>query len=191
LDEKKDDPAFITKFDRLVPKEVEKIDDMITHLLEFSKPADYRVMEDVDIKESLEEVLEILEAEMVLNDVVLEEHIDNIPMVRGNKKYMQEILFNLIQNATHAMCAKGRIIITAENSDKYVDVKIADTGCGISPENIDQIFEPFFTTKMSAQGVGLGLYVIRQLMTRMGGSIAVQSEMGKGTMFCLKFGRAL
>ena len=190
LKERKDDPRFIEKFEHLVPKEVAKINDMITHLLEFSKPADYKVVEDVNIKESLKEVLEILGAEMVLNDIVLEEHVDNLAPVRGNKKYVQEALFNLIQNAIHAIERRGRIAISAEDAGRYVDVKIFDTGCGIAPENIAHIFKPFFTTKMNAKGVGLGLYVIKQLMLRMSGDIAVESVAGRGTTFSLRFIKA-
>jgi len=190
LKERKDDPRFIAKFKQLVPKEVEKINDMITHLLEFSKPADYKVMESVGIKDSLRGVLEILEAEMVLSDIVLEEHINDGAPVWGNRKYIQEILFNLVQNAIHAIERRGKITISTKDAGRYIDVCIADTGCGIAPENIAHLFEPFFTTKMNAKGVGLGLYVIKQLMLRMNGNIVVESEVGKGTTFCLRFMKA-
>jgi signal transduction histidine kinase len=191
LKEKKDDPEFIAKFEKLVPKEVEKINSMITHLLEFSKPADYRSMQAVDLKEPLEEVLEILQAEMALNDILLKDSIRHVSSISGNKKYVQEIMFNLIQNAVHAIGRRGTITITAEDYPGNVELKVSDTGCGISAENLQHIFEPFFTTKMDSEGVGLGLYVIKQLMLRMGGNISVESKMGEGTTFSLKFSKAV
>jgi signal transduction histidine kinase len=191
LKEKKDDPEFIAKFEKLVPKEVEKINSMITHLLEFSKPADYRSMQAVDLKEPLEEVLEILQAEMALNDILLKDSIRHVSSISGNKKYVQEIMFNLIQNAVHAIGRRGTITITAEDYPGNVELKVSDTGCGISAENLQHIFEPFFTTKMDSEGVGLGLYVIKQLMLRMGGNISVESKMGEGTTFSLKFIKAV
>jgi len=190
LKERKDDPWFIEKFQQLVPKEIDKINDMITHLLEFSKPADYKAIESVGLREALKDVLRISGAEMVLNDILLEERMGNVPAVSGNKKYIQEILFNLIQNAIHAVGRRGRIVIEAEDIGKYVEITVKDTGCGISEENIKHIFEPFFTTKIDSKGVGLGLYIIKQLMMRMGGNISVDSKVGEGTTFYLRFNKA-
>lgn len=190
LKERKDDPRFIEKFEQLVPKEVEKINDMITHLLEFSKPADYKSVEPVDLREPLNGVLEILEAEMTLSDIILKEHIEMVPRICGNKKYIQEILFNIIQNAIHAIGRRGTISVESEDVGRYVEVRVTDTGCGIAEEHVQHIFEPFFTTKIDSEGVGLGLYVIKQLMLRMGGNISVKSIAGKGTTFYLSFIKA-
>jgi len=190
LKERKDDPRFIEKFEQLVPKEIEKINDMITHLLEFSKPADYKSVEPVDLREPLNGVLEILEAEMTLSDIILKERIEMVPRIYGNKKYIQEVLFNVIQNAIHAIGRRGTISVESEDVGKHIEVRVTDTGCGIAEEYVQHIFEPFFTTKIDSEGVGLGLYVIKQLMLRMGGNISVKSTMGKGTTFYLSFIKA-
>ena len=187
LKERKDDPDFVEKFERIVPREVDKINHMIMHLLEFSRPADYRSMESVDIKDALKDVLDILGNEMAMNDIVLEENINKIPPVCGNKKYIQEVLFNLVQNAIHAIGKKGKVAIAARDDGDSVCLRIRDTGCGMAPESIKHIFEPFFTTKLNEKGVGLGLYVIKQLMLRMGGNISVESEPGAGATFTLNF----
>jgi signal transduction histidine kinase len=187
LKEKKDDPQFIAKFEKLVPKEVEKINHMIVHLLEFSRPADYKNMEEVDLKSAVDDALDLLENQMALNDIVLKEDIGDIPQVSGNQKYIQEILFNLINNSIHAIGRRGTITIEARESGSDVALRVKDTGCGIPEDQIEQIFEPFFTTKMDSKGVGLGLYVIKQLMTRMDGKISVESVVGEGTTFTLEF----
>ena len=187
LDEKRNDPEFMAKFERLVPKEVDKINHMITSLLEFSKPAEGGEGEKVDINSALAEVAGILGNEMVLNDIVFDNKIVNIPQVLGNKKHIQEILFNIIENAIHAIGRRGRISVTAESGQSFVTVSIEDNGQGIPEENLKNIFEPFFTTKMNQKGVGLGLYVIKQLMARMDGDIEVESKVAKGTVFKLRF----
>ena len=64
-----------------------------------------------------------------------------------------------------------------------IEITIADTGCGIPPENLDKLFDPFFTTKETGQGTGLGLSVSLGIVHRHGGNIRVQSEPGKGTRF--------
>jgi len=190
LKEKKDDPNFIEKFEKLVPKEVEKINHMITSLLEFSKPADGTIMEKVDVKAALKEVVDISGNEMILNDIILEDNISGIPQVYGNKKHIQEIFFNLIENAIHSIGRRGKIIISVEDTGSSVKIYIKDTGRGISEDNISHIFEPFFTTKMDSKGVGLGLYVIKQLIVRMEGGIEVKSEPAKGATFILRFKKA-
>ncbi len=187
LKEKKDDPSFIEKFERLVPKEVEKINHMITHLLEFSRPADSAAMEEVDLHEALKDTLEVLGHEMVLHDIVLKEEISALPPVWGNRKHLEEVLFNLLQNAIHAIGRRGTITVTAKERAGSVELAIRDTGCGIPQNVLPHIFEPFFTTKIDTKGVGLGLYVVKQLMVRMDGSVSVESEAGKGTTFRLVF----
>ncbi len=189
LKEKKDDPEFIAKFERLVPKEVEKINYMIEHLLEFSRPADYKVIEPVNLREETKEVIEILQNEMVVNDIMLDEHVRELPLVSANKKYVQEIVFNLLRNAIHAIGRGGKVSISAEDKGERVEMEVKDTGCGMSEEQMAHIFQPFYTTKMNQKGVGLGLYIIKQLMNRMGGQVSVESSKGCGTAFRLEFAK--
>src|SRR5207244_9023568 len=83
--------------------------------------------------------------------------------------------------------------ITAENGLKagdYVVVEVADTGVGISPENLQRIFDPFFTTKEVGKGTGLGLSMVYGFVKEMKGTIKVASEVGKGTTFSVLLPRA-
>ncbi|MCM8760847.1 MAG: HAMP domain-containing histidine kinase [Candidatus Omnitrophica bacterium] len=146
---------------------MDKINDISTHLLEFSKATDYKLMEAVDLKDPIKSVLDIAGAEMALNDILVDDATGGAPKVRWNKKYIEKILFNLVQNTIHAIGRKGRIKISAKDAGFYIELTARDTGCGISDENMNHAFEPFFTTKNGHSGVGLGLYIIKQLMTRM------------------------
>jgi two-component system NtrC family sensor kinase len=76
------------------------------------------------------------------------------------------------------------ISVSASSTDKKgVEISITDTGCGIPPENLDKLFEPFFTTKEVGKGTGLGLAVSYGIVERHGGTIRVQSEVGRGSTF--------
>ncbi|HEV2707824.1 MAG TPA: ATP-binding protein [Pyrinomonadaceae bacterium] len=109
--------------------------------------------------------------------------------IAANPSEMREVLVNLIFNALDAMPGGGRIEIHETVSGGYVDIEVRDTGCGIAPELRERIFEPFFTTK-GPQGSGLGLAVSYSIIRRHGGQIEVDSEVGCGTTFRVRFPRA-
>lgn len=105
---------------------------------------------------------------------------------------LQQVLFNLVLNARQAMLDQpGRLTLVAlATEDGRVRITVSDTGCGIKPENLEKIFESFYTTKghedpLDRRGIGLGLYVSRQLIEEQDGEIAVESEPGRGTTFTI------
>jgi two-component system, NtrC family, sensor kinase len=99
------------------------------------------------------------------------------------------VFLNIITNAIDAHDAKPygciRIKTRADQTNGGVTITFSDSGAGIAPENIEKIFEPFFTTKPVGKGTGLGLSICYSIMQRLGGHIAVQSEVGKGSEFTL------
>jgi signal transduction histidine kinase len=93
---------------------------------------------------------------------------------------------NLVVNAAQAIEGSGEITVTTGRvGDDSVQVSIADTGKGISPEGLRRLFEPFYTTKPVGEGTGLGLTLSREIVQRHRGQIEVNSELGKGTVFTL------
>jgi len=82
---------------------------------------------------------------------------------------------------------RGTVEIESCLEDHQVRVSIRDNGPGISEENIEKIFDPFFTTKGPDEGEGLGLHIVRKSVKKNGGDITVESQLGKGTVFNLKF----
>jgi signal transduction histidine kinase len=113
---------------------------------------------------------------------------DNIPPIYVDPKQVQQVFLNLILNALQAMRDGGTLTITSstveEGGQKWVRVRIADTGPGIPSQILGKIFTPFFTTK--AQGTGLGLAICYKLISQHGGNIFVDSEDGKGTVFTVE-----
>jgi PAS domain S-box-containing protein len=119
--------------------------------------------------------------------------------VRMEPSQVQQILLNLVLNARDAMPDGGQITLTTRNctdsgldSERivpWVELSVTDTGGGMDAETLDRAFEPFFTTKKPGRGNGLGLATARRLARQAGGSIAAESEPGKGTRVCVRLPR--
>lgn len=102
---------------------------------------------------------------------------------------LEQVFLNLVANAVDAMeeASERKISIKAEQEKDVVVVTLADTGTGIEPQILQQIWTPFFTTKDPGVGTGLGLSNVKSMLTGMGADIEVQSEVGKGSQFTIKF----
>jgi signal transduction histidine kinase len=98
---------------------------------------------------------------------------------------LQQAFTNILVNAAEAIGGPGTISLRSwyDGPHGMVAVSITDTGCGISPENLERVFEPFFTTKQEGHGTGLGLAIAYGIATRHDGTIKVESRPGKGTTF--------
>jgi two-component system NtrC family sensor kinase len=114
---------------------------------------------------------------------------ENLRPVLSDPSQLQQVFLNLITNAIDAHDGKpyGTIHIRteADDRDQRVKVTVADTGSGISKENLGKIFDPFFTTKPVGKGTGLGLAICYSTVQRLGGTISVKSELGQGTEFTI------
>jgi signal transduction histidine kinase len=96
------------------------------------------------------------------------------------------VFLNLVVNAGQAIEASGTITISTGAGGNEVWIRFEDTGCGIAKEHLNRIFEPFFTTKPVGQGTGLGLSVSYSIVSRHGGSIDIDSEVGCGSRFTIR-----
>lgn len=113
-------------------------------------------------------------------------HFGDIPLVVCRPQQISQVVMNLLVNAAHSICDKGVITLVTSLVNDSVEISVTDTGCGISPQNIEKIFEPFFTTKEVGKGTGLGLAISREIVRKHGGELLVESEVGKGTMFTFR-----
>ncbi len=102
---------------------------------------------------------------------------------------MRQVLINLLTNALHATGPGGTVLAELDWRDADVTICISDTGVGIPTENLEKIFEPFFTTKPPGQGTGLGLFLTRGIIKKLGGTITVDSQLGRGSRFILNLPR--
>jgi signal transduction histidine kinase/ActR/RegA family two-component response regulator len=117
--------------------------------------------------------------------VGLTTHLGDIPMVMGNPSELKEVLTNIVFNAVDAMPNGGKLTVTTQpQAEDWVEVRIADTGVGMTEEVKRRVFDPFFTTK-GVTNSGLGMSVSYGIIKRHGGEILIESELGKGTSFVI------
>lgn len=105
-----------------------------------------------------------------------------LPAVSLDQTRMEQVLVNLILNASHAMPDGGSLVICAARDGDWCALSITDTGTGIPPEVLPRVFEPFFTTKPSGRGTGLGLSLCKTIVDAHGGTIVLESGPGGGTV---------
>ncbi|MBN2374442.1 response regulator [bacterium] len=134
----------------------------------------------------IDRALKLLAYRIDMEDVTVTFHIEGeIPEIWMETSEIQQVCLNLLSNSLDALKDSGRkkIDIGIRRSVEFVEITIADTGCGISPENMQKIFDPFFTTKPVGQGTGLGLSVSRSIIEEHGGNISCESEPDIETRF--------
>lgn len=126
------------------------------------------------------------------NGVTLERGPCDVPRVHGNASRLVQLVTNLLHNAARAKRpdAPNTIRVAARTAGDDVILEVADTGTGMTPETKARVFEPFFTTGQATGGTGLGLTICRSIVERMGGSIAIDSEQGRGTTVTVTLRRA-
>ena len=112
--------------------------------------------------------------------------LGDIPLVVCRPQQISQVVMNLLVNAAHSISGKGLISLATTQVDESVEIRVTDTGCGISPENMEKIFEPFFTTKEAGKGTGLGLAISCDIVRKHGGELLVKSEVGIGTTFTVR-----
>ncbi len=137
---------------------------------------------EVDVHQCIESTLNIINNEIKYKATVVKT-LNASGTIRGLENQLNQVFTNLLVNASHAIKEKGQITVATRDVDDGIEIEIGDNGVGISEENMKRIFEPFFTTKPVGVGTGLGLSVSHDIVQKHHGSIAVRSEIGKGTVF--------
>ncbi|MBX3302144.1 MAG: PAS domain S-box protein [Nitrospira sp.] len=163
--------------------QVERITRVMNQLLSFAR----RKMPErrpLDLRKVIEDSVEIFHERLARNRIHVEMDLaTSCPLVLADADHMSQVAINLIMNAVHAMPDGGILRVGLASENQMVKLTVVDTGHGIPRDVIKKIFEPFFTTKEFGQGTGLGLTVVKGIIDEHQGSIAVESEEGKGTTF--------
>lgn len=178
------------KFEKMtgqLKSEVARINQQISDFLNYSRPTKANLVP-TDARKVIDESLRIIEPQAAEKNVTISviEH-ENVPKILGDAEFLRSVFNNLFINAIQAMESTGghlNVKITPDEDGETVNFEITDTGPGISQENLAKIFEPYFSTKET--GTGLGLAIVQKIVDIHDGSIAVESNDGKGTKFTVK-----
>jgi len=169
----------------VILRNTESANRIIKELLDFTSPRE-TVLEEGNINAVLEKVCELVKPRCTKHNINLVKKIpEKLPSMPLNDKKLEEAFMNFLSNAIEAMPDGGTLTVESSFSkkDNTITVNFADTGFGISQEDMDKVFEPFFTTK--DDGTGLGLSLAYHIINAHSGDINVESKPGKGTAFLI------
>jgi len=166
---------------------------VVENLLNFARHKEHKE-EFVDINKNIETVLAVMNNTLLINKISVKKQLEkNLPTVKADSAELQQVFFNIINNAIHAMQRGGVLTIkTMSFNNDTVEISFADTGHGIKKEHRNRIFDPLFTTKEVGKGTGLGLSVSYGIATKHRGAITFETKTKEeseetGTTFIIAF----
>jgi signal transduction histidine kinase len=180
-----DDQEYRESFRRTVERELAEVKRMMDDLRNIAKPIPLDKFP-LDVNRALAELVESMQTTAERAGIALETELAFGPLyIEGDLFALNRVHRNLITNAIQATAPGGRVLVRTLRQNEQAIIEIADTGCGIPPDRLENIFEDFVTTKR--RGLGLGLAISKKIIEQLDGTIAVTSAVGRGTTFTLTF----
>jgi PAS domain S-box-containing protein len=175
----------------IISQEVDRMAGLVNNLLQFSRRG-HRQVSTVDPREEIATSVEFVHYYLQSHRIeVVREFAAGLPSIQADRQQLRQVFLNLLTNATDAMPQGGKLIVRAAPSAladaQAVAIEFADTGEGITAENLEKLWEPFFTTKPEGKGTGFGLAICRRIVEEHGGTISIQSQAGRGTTIRIVF----
>ena len=172
---------------------IERVAKIVRSMKEFAHPGTSEKVA-VDLKDAIESTIDVTKHEWKYVAEMMTDFDPTLPKVPCLVGELNQVIVNLIVNAVHSISdalkqqsdAKGRITITTRKDNESAEIRVSDTGMGIPEAIRSKIFDPFFTTKEVGKGTGQGLAIAHSVVEKHGGSIAMETEVGRGTTFILR-----
>ncbi|MBZ2174838.1 hypothetical protein K8M07_06200 [Schnuerera sp. xch1] len=183
---KYDNEKFRAKITNQVPKEIDRLNNLLLELLDYSKPKEMK-KEIIKFKELIDGIRELFITKLNKENIILNCDIDDVS-IYGDKQQVKQILINLLINSIEAIEGKGNINLIVKEEGNSIIVTIEDDGEGIEEKNLKTIFDPFYTTKPT--GTGLGLFISYKYIKENEGEIKIKSKKGQGTRIDITFKKA-
>ena len=164
-----------------IASEVDRTNSLVTRFLEFARPLELRLRE-CDLADVLDRAVARLERDGSAAEVTIyKNYSPDIPPFAFDAELMERVFYNLLLNAVQASPPSSAVTVKTRPDGGRVQISVIDRGSGIDAKHRESIFNPFFTTK--PHGVGLGLAIVSMIVDQHGGKMAVESELGKGSVF--------
>lgn len=168
-------------------RHVKSIAETVKNLSHYAQPGSRHDLQRVDVNAAVEGAVRLARRALHADAVEIRTETDAVPQILAKAEELQQVFFNVVRNAIQAISGRGRVDIRTASHERWVSVTVQDDGPGIAAENLKRVFDPFFTTKGPDQGEGLGLYIVRQIVTRYRGTIEVENAAGRGARFVMRF----
>jgi len=172
----------------IIRQQVQSMVQIVNDLLRSARrgPADFVP---ADVNDILQTVLRLVKAKLISRNIEVKTQFETLPKVRSYPLYLQEAFLNLINNASDAMPRGGRLELKTwfDMATERVNIRIADTGPGIDPSVVEDIFKHFVTTKALGDGAGLGLGIVKDIVSSHRGTIRITPANGRGTAAHITF----
>ncbi len=183
LPKKIEKPGFLEKFQRTVPREINRLNNLVEDLLELSRKQKPNFAE-TDMGYLLKQCIELMEIDLSTKGIKCHYNIPKVlPKISADGDQLQKVFINLIQNSAQAMPDGGVITIDVSSEDIMLTLNFQDTGLGMTPDVSEKLFNPFYTTKI--KGTGLGLAISHKIISDHNGQIEVKSSEGAGSCFSI------
>ena len=188
LPKKFSNQTFMDKFNVTVPREIDRINQLVEDLLELTRTRK-RPLVSLDVNPLIAQMIDLHGEEMKRREIIFEDHLDRtIPQILGDPEKIYRAFSNLVINSVQAMPNGGLLSISSSREDfgsPMIKILLRDTGIGMDETALKNLFNPFFTTKEN--GVGLGMALTQKIVEDHHGTIEVISAFGKGATFILRF----
>jgi signal transduction histidine kinase len=184
MPEKYNDEEFRDGFSKIVVGEIQKIDDLISDLLDFSEEKKSARISEYDLVGIVDETIDYVKGKLGLatkNIVIETKYASESVIMIGDVKQLRQLFTNLVTNGCQAIKGEGTLRVEIRPDGDNVNIAITDTGKGIHPDEIQIIFDPFVTSKEA--GTGLGLPISKKIVEEHNGSLHVESTLSEGSTF--------
>ncbi|SMC90508.1 two-component system, NtrC family, sensor histidine kinase AtoS [Desulfocicer vacuolatum DSM 3385] len=181
LPQKVNKPGFLDKFQRTVPREINRLNGLVEELLELARTPNYNFTM-INAARLLNDIVDLIEVDLDASDIVCVRNFgDNLGEIRADGDQLAKVFHNLIRNAAQVMPQGGTLTLEALRDNDKITIAVKDTGPGMPRETLSTIFTPFFTTKH--KGTGLGLAITQKVVSEHGGDIKATSVQDQGSCF--------
>ncbi len=191
------DLALAQGYARDIVEYCRTIRDIVVDLSSYSRSATHEYLTSVELSKVIADALKLVERSAPVENVVFSTEIEPGLYLNARTNELQQVFVNLIKNAAEAVndrvladstgLAPRTVVVQAGRAEGVLWARVADSGLGIPEDRLRLIFDPFYTTKPAGKGTGLGLNIVYRIVTKYRGQIQVQSKVGEGTEFNLRF----
>lgn len=160
-----------------------RIAGIVLSLNAFARRPQAQDLGDIDLNHTLDDAVTMARRAAVLDQVTVVTAYGAVPPIRGKADELLQVFVNLVTNAVQAMEGQGALTLATTHVNGAIRVTVQDSGPGIARHNLTRLFDPFFTTKEQGKGTGLGLHIVRDIVSTYGGEVTVESMVGHGATF--------